>query len=655
MKWIFRIVFTLLTLAVVAVAALFLIPTDRIARLAESQFETQTGRALTLSDDVSPQIFPRLGVVLKDIEIANAEWSDKGPMVKAEELSLGLNLSSLFSGEFVVEAARLTNPQVLLERASDGHENWQFITELGGESDSSTDAAAPSISVPLAELIGGTLTFVDETAGQTYELTSIDAAFRAPDFNGPGTLDLAAAYNDQPFELQLSTDRVQDLIDGVVTQASVNLSVGKSLVDISGKFGTSPFQVEGKLDADIADPNAVFALIGSVPPRIPAGMGQRTRATADLTLVNDEDLFLRNAVIQLDQNILRGDVDVVLGEKPLVTAKLTADALDFSAMSTDTSSGDGAANTESGGWSDARLDVSGLSAVDGTFSLDASAVDLGSVKLGPTAISGTIDNSRMVLDLRKVTIFDGTAVGSFVVNARGGLSVRGDIAASDVAMQQVLNDFAGYDRLSARADMQLSFLGVGGNMAELMRSLDGSGRFNVGGGEIRGLDIVGMIRNLDASFEGEGARTIFDSITGSFTLASGVLRNDDLIFAAPLVNATGKGQVDIGSQTIEYRVDPTALAEQFGRGVRVPILISGPWNNIKFRPDLAALVDTAVEAEVDKIEDRAQEAIDAKTEELKDDVADQLGVDRENGQSVEDAVKDQIEQKAVDALKKLFD
>ena len=132
---------------------------------------------------------------------------------------------------------------------------------------------------------------------------------------------------------------------------------------------------------------------------------------------------------------------------PVVTARLTAGDLDFSAMSTDSTAGDGAANTGSGGWSNAALDVSGLSAMNGQLSFKANSVDLGSIKIVNADMRGTLDNSRLVLDLNNVGAFDGAVSGQFVVNGRGGVSVGGDLRAQGVSMQRVLADFAGFDRL----------------------------------------------------------------------------------------------------------------------------------------------------------------------------------------------------------------
>ena len=47
MRWIVRIVLTLVAVAVVAFGLLLLLPADRIARIATDKFETATGRAMT--------------------------------------------------------------------------------------------------------------------------------------------------------------------------------------------------------------------------------------------------------------------------------------------------------------------------------------------------------------------------------------------------------------------------------------------------------------------------------------------------------------------------------------------------------------------------------------------------------------------------------
>ncbi|WP_394196068.1 AsmA family protein [Litoreibacter albidus] len=662
MRWIIRILVTLITLIVLAVAGLFLIPTNKIARFAEGQFEKNTGRALSIAGDVSPQIFPRLGVKLEDVAISNAEWSGNGPMLEAASMEMGVGFSALMGGDIVVEAFDIQSPVIRLERSKDGLANWDFVTELGGGEDGGGSA---DVSLPLAQITNGSVEFADAQSGQSHVLTALDATVKLIDLKGAGRLEMSALYKGQAVKLAGTVNGVQQLLDGGVQGVDVTVSAGPNSVAFKGSAGLDPVQAKGAVTGAVTDHVSLFALMDQAAPRIPEGLGQEVNVSGDMTLTADNQMFLRGATINLDQNQLTGELDVALKDTPYVTARLQGDRLDFSAMSTDTTEGDGAANAGAGGWSDAQLDVSGLSGVNGEFSLKANEIDLGSIKLGRTDLGGALDRSRLVLDLANVGVFDGAVSGQFVVNGRGGLSVGGDLAASSVAMQQVLTDFAGFERLVGDASLSLKFLGVGNTMNEIMNGLKGSGRLDVGSGELLGLDIAGMIKNLDASYQGEGSKTVFDDITASFDIDGGVLSNTDLNFVAELLTATGGGALDLGGQTIKYRLAPVALASQLSGGIRVPVIIEGPWSNVRFRPDLKALIDADLEAEKEKLKAQAK----AKEEELRvkakareaelrakadAKLEDELGVVRQDGQSVEDALKEGLENKAKDALRNLL-
>lgn len=656
MRWIIRIFLTLLVLVVVAIGAVFLIPADKIAQIAEAQFEERTGRTLDITGGVSPTIFPQLGVVLERVTISNAEWAGADPMVEASGINVGVGFSALLGGDVVVNAFEIDGPIIRLKRAADGRANWDFLTALGGGDDAGGPSSINSVSLPKGTIKGGTLIYEDAAAGITQKLEFLDATLRLDDLEGAAQIDMSALTGGQSFSISAEVNGLQQLLDGGVQGVTGSVNVASNLVRFDGVAGIDPAQAKGGLELSIKDQPALFGLLGQTAPRIPEGLGQQIEASGNLTLTPENQLFFRDATIALDQNRLAGDVDVALGgDLPVVTARLAGDRLDFSAMSTDTTEGDGAANAGSGGWSDARIDASGLNAVNGQFSFKANAVDLGSIQLGTTEMKGNLDRSRLVLQFGQLSAFDGAVSGQFVVNNRNGLSVGGDIAATGVAMQKVLADFAGFDRLVGDAALSLKFLGVGDTLDQIMKSLDGSGRMDVGAGELLGLDIAGMVRNLDASFVGEGSKTVFDDITASFVIDGGVLRNEDLNFAAKFLTATGAGAMDIGGQTIDYRLVPVALATEIDKGISVPVLITGPWSAVKFRPDLKSLLDRELEEEKAKLKAAAK----AKEAELKAKAAAkleaELGVVREDGQSVEDAVKDGLENKAKDALRKLFD
>ena len=165
-----------------------------------------------------------------------------------------------------------------------------------------------------------------------------------------------------------------------------------------------------------------------------------------------------------------------------------------------------------------------------------------------------------------------------------------------------------------------------------------------------------MIRNFDAGFQGEGARTVYSGVTGSFTVTDGLLRNSDLAMTAPWGAITGAGEVDLGARRLDYLITPGVSARDDGSArVNVPVRVEGPWDDLSYRPDLEAMANQELSEEIDALEDAAADAV-------RDVVRDSLGVNIEEGASREDAI-DQIEQELgdrlqdeiTDGLRSLFD
>ena len=335
-------------------------------------------------------------------------------------------------------------------------------------------------------------------------------------------------------------------------------------------------------------------------------------------------------------------------DRPTIRAVLTGGALDLSGLTEGEDDGDDAAAPVSPGWSRDPIDVSALHSADAEVALVLTGLDLGMMQLGAVDLRATLSSGRLVFDLRQVSAYDGAITGQYVINGRGGLSMGGDLRVADVRLSPLLTDFVGWDRLEGTGTVDLSFLLVGNDLNALINSLDGSGSLSFGEGALLGLDIGGMIRNLDTSYRGEGQRTVYESLTASFTMADGVVSNDDLLMAATFGELTGAGTVDLGQQVLDYTIVPSVIyGEGSDAGLRVPLRISGYWGDPNYSLDLEALARQELEEEIDALEERATEA-----------AADALGVQVEEGQSIEEAAQETLEERlrdeAAQQLERLF-
>ncbi|MFN3845010.1 MAG: AsmA family protein [Paracoccaceae bacterium] len=655
MHWLIRSVLALSLLVFLAIAAIFLIPAERIAGLAAGRFAEITGRTLTISGSVRPSFFPTLGVQTGPVSVSNADWSAEGPMLQADGLTITLDMAALMSGEVKITGIRAQAPRLVLERAKDGRENWVFGGSNGGNAAPGMVGEGTPFTLDLAEVTDGRFTFVDHKEGTRISVTSLNGMARIPSFLGPANFTFEATMNGQPVEGALEIAEFAPFMEGKVVGLDLSAQVGTAELRFAGRAGWKPMAAEGDVVANLADLTALSRLVGVTKPEVPQGLGARSvAASGRLTVTEKLSVHLRGGAITLDDNRLSVEADLTIaGPRPKLSAQVTAGALSLAAMLGGEIGGGARGGAKAEGWSVAPIDVSALGVLDAAVAISADSVDLGLAKFGPTRIVTTIDRARAVFDLRQVAAYQGKITGQLVVNGRGGLSVGGDLVLANLAIQPLLTDLGGYDRLIGMGDLRLKFLGVGNSVDAIMRSLSGSGTVSLGKGELRGLDIAGMLRTLDAGYVGDGQKTVFDAVDASFLIDKGVLTNNDLAFKAPYVTATGTGSVGLGARTLDYRLRPTALAAVDGTGgIMVPLLISGTWANPKFRLDLESLARERFEQEAKALEARAKaEAAAAEArakEQLMQKAEDELGVVRQEGESLEDAARRRA-QEALDA------
>lgn len=665
MRWIVRVGVTLAVLLVLGLGLSAMVPAERVAQAVSSQFEAMTGRKMQLEGEVSPRLWPSLGISTGPVSIANADWAESDqPLFQAQGLSIDVNFGALFGGEVKILGLAADRPEINLERNAEGEANWVFAAGTGGGA-GSVPAPATGFTLDDGTISGGVIRYVDRQSGREIALDAVDATLAIPDFSGPFTLTARGLSGGQAVALELTGGVFSAFALGRVVPVTATLTAGGTKLGFDGRGGYAPVVAEGALVADLADLPALGALTGSDLSRPQPGLGHdRLRIAGTLTLDGTGAAFLRGAEIVMDANQLKGDLDLLPGDaRPLLKGTLVAGPIVLATGPEGEMGGGQAGGMEAAGWPEGEIDVSALGTLDAEVALSAPSIDLGVLKLGQTRALVTVDRARAVIDIREMQAYNGQVSGDFVVNGRGGLSVGGRLAFAGLQTQPLLTDLAGWDRLVSTADAELEFLGVGNSVDAIMKSLEGQGALELGRGELRGLDIAGMLRTLDPGFVGEGQKTAFDGLAGTFTIAGGVLTNNDLKLVAPHVTASGSGELGLGERRLDYRLRPTALAAEDGTGgVMVPLLITGPWADPSFRLDLESIAREKMEAEAkavaERLEQEAKAAEAAARAELEQRLREELGVEVAPDQSLGDAARDAatkaLEEQAVRALEEIL-
>lgn len=614
MRWVVRGIVALVVLAVLAVGALFAVPTERVASLLTDRISAATGRDVTIAGEISPTLWPNLGVRADDIRVSNPDWVIAGPMFTAQSMHVSVQLRALLGGELRLEQASLTAPEVTLMRAADGRESWSF----GGRADSvdaeqSDTGPLDAIGFDRATMSDGRVRWIDEVAGQDVVVSEIDAVLSLPSALAEATFDLSARVDGQTISLTAAVDGIGPLIAGEVRNAALDLEWDGGSAEFNGRLSLAP-ALDGSFDLSSQDLTPILALAGAEMPELSEGLGrERIEASGRVTLTDTGSMHLRGGNIRLDDNRFTSELDMLPGRtRPTVRGVLNAEDLSIALMDEDAPEQSGP-----GGWPVDRIDFTGLFAVDADVGMRLGMVDLGGAEIGPIEVDVGLQRGRLVLDIDRAGVYGGRLSGEFVVNGRDTGSVGGDLILTGVQLNPVLNDFAKWDRLDGSGSASIEFLGVGDDIATIMASLRGQGDLSLGAGAIRGFDLAGMIRNFDASFEGDGERTVYDGVSANFTISNGVLSNDDLFLEAPWGEVQGAGSVDLGVQELDYRVIPGVMRDADGQGgVQVPVRITGAWSSPRFRPDLEFLAEQELRETRERLEAEAQALIEADAERL---------------------------------------
>lgn len=648
MRWLIRAAMALILALAVGLAGLMLLPQERIARIAADQLGAQTGRAVTLAAPLSLSFWPVLGIETGPVSIANADWAEAAPMLEARALSIAVDAAAALRGEVRIRRVLAQDPVLRLSRGRDGRANWDFSGAAAPAANAAPETAGGPAPLPVLErleLRGARLIYA-EPDRTPLDLGGVDLVLAWPDPGGVADLSVAMGPSGARLKIAAQIADFAAFLNGAVARITAEISAPGGSLRFVGRASTSG-AAAGRIEADAADSARLARAAGLGALHIPPGLGRSASLRADLTYTADGRLALRDLDLALDGNRMRGAADIDLSGKPRFTARLAAGALDLTGLGAGAESGAGAgpgAGTGSQAWSRDPIDASALGLADGSLTFAAQSVALPQTRLG--AVQGTlrIDSARAVLEFARLEAFGGQITGQLVANNRSGLSVGGDLTARNLGTAMLLTDLAGFDRLSGPASGHLAFLGVGQDMAAIMASLSGKGGIEMGQGRIAGFDLDALMAG-DKSARGT---TVFDRLTAGFTIAGGVLRNDDLAMSLPNFRADGAGQIGLAARDADYLITPVALRPRGGAGLALPIRIRGPWSDLSIRPELDGILKEKADAKI--------EAVRAETEErLKQKLSEELETQITDEKTLKDAAKQRIEEKARGGLLRLLE
>ncbi|MCP1337661.1 AsmA family protein [Futiania mangrovi] len=422
------------------------------------------------------------------------------------------------------------------------------------------------------------------------------------------TSEGALTWRGEPFAITLTANAAGDPMAGVPIAIDAAVASPKVTTTFkgTGTAGNAP-AVKGRLTVDSPSVRDLLAWL-EIPVETPQGtLGALALQTGvDATPAR---VALEALTLNLDEASVTGDIRAAgLNGRPDVKGTLALANLNVDAFAGAAGGGDAPAQAKPAedGWSDAPIDLSALSLADADLKLTAANVRAGGLKLDKAASRLLLKDGTLRLDLSDLGLYGGTGGGRITLAAGGAApQLASALKLAGVQLGPLLKDAADFTRLEGTGNVEMDVTTAGGSVKQMVSALGGKGAIDVRDGAIVGINLAAMVRNAANAFLDSSARetqkTDFAALTATYTIAKGIVTNNDLALVGPLLRVTGAGTVDLPARTVDYRIEPKAVASLQGqggqgdlKGIVVPVVVSGPWSNLSYRPDLTGAITGAL-------------------------------------------------------------
>lgn len=492
----------------------------------------------------------------------------------------------------------------------------------------------------IADLVGG-----DAAAN---EIDDVDVMAEFSSLGTPVSAKGGFNWRGERFSVTARGDP-RALAAGRTTPVAINATSQRAYFGFTGDASLSGLG-NGTVNLSTPSLRDLLAWIGQ--PLTPGG-GLGPFSIKGAVSLSDKSFSFERADFTLDGSSGVGTGTMSFGGIPKVSAGLAMKKLDITPylVASGASSGAGGASGQSGGtgagWSGERISFAGLRAIDANLNFKTDEIIADKIKIGPSNLTVAISGGKLSAELTEMALYAGIGVGTLSVD---GSSATPSLAAffrlDNIDALPFLRDAANFSRIEGTASVSFDLRSTGDSEAALMAGLEGKGAMDFRNGAIRGIDIPKMVRTLSVETllgwqQGSDEKTDFSQLSGTYTIARGIVTNDDLVLVGPLLRVTGAGTADIPKRTLSYRVDPKIVASLEGQGgskdlegFAVPIRVDGSWDRPRIYPEIEGILQDPQKA-LDQLRKLGGGLFGGTN-------GDQPQTDNGTGKSVEDKINEEV-------------
>ncbi len=583
----------------VVAGLLLLLPLNSLRAPLERAVSGALGREVRIAGGLHASLYPQIGLSAGDVSIANVPGAQARLFAHVGRLAVGARLIPLLSREIDITELTLENPQIHLEVDGSGNPNWNLVPTKSGDASTS----GPSrLSISGLKISNGEIDYYDARTARRWALRAANAGLSLAALDRPANFDGDALYNGDRLSVTGRIDSPDSYARKLPTRILLDLKSRLIALHFDGTVtGTS--RSDGTVEISGPSLRELLQGVGAAAPKA-AGLGAFSMAGAVSS--RDRVYALKAAKLSLDG--MHATVDLAVdttGAVPALKGNIALDRLDVARYMAAKEP-----DTRSRGWSTEPLSLGGLKKAEADVGIAVGNLSVGTFAISHGAMRVLLRGGVLSADLTKAQLFNGSAAGRVVVDARDALpNVAVKLDVKSVAMKALLQSAMKVERIEGTGTLALNVAGYGSSQQAIMRSLKGTSSVTVKNGAIRGVDLAAVARSLQSALAGalggatgEKSSTDFAEAGGTFVIAGGVMHNKDFHLLSPFVRIIGNGDIDLGRRTLDFHIEPKLVATRQGQGsalgaagIGVPFQISGPWTKPSYRPDMKAVGKAVVE------------------------------------------------------------
>ena len=639
LKWGFIII---ASLVVIIIAAILIIPrvvdVQKYKPILEKKIAEASGRRFSVSDDLRLSLFPWAGVSFSDLHLGNVKGFKEKDFVEVKSFEVRIKLLPLLSKDIQVKKFILNEPRIVLVKNKDGRVNWELpqkTTEPKKDEKVPVGKISPT-GLPISDLTvedfsikNGMVLWIDHAAETRKQISDINLTLQEVSLDRPVQLKFSAVLDSQPLSIQGSFGPVsKGLQEGSVSMDLSLTALNELTMRLKGVLENMAVTPGVELDLEVAEfsPRKMVAALGQTFSIQTVDPNALNRMTLNAHIkANSKKVSVSKGILGLDQSKLNFSMKVSDFSRPAVNFDLNLNQINLDRylppksgkkssveqQDQETKSQKSEKSKEFAPGPTKKADYTPLRRLilDGQLKIDKFIAN--KAKIQDVILKIHAKNGIFNLDPLKLNMYQGNVSGKATFN------VTQDVPESNISLivtkvesGPLLRDVLEKDILEGVMQANVTLAMAGTDPALIRKTLNGNGELLFKDGAIKGIDLAGMVRNVQAVFglaekSDQKPKTDFAELKAPFTITRGVINTPQTSLKSPLLRVIANGNADLVKETLDFRVEPKVVSTIKGQGdekqrsgIMVPVLVTGNFSSPKFRPDFKSVAKKQLQEKV---------------------------------------------------------